>query len=50
MLLKEDQSPRNRWPVATHADDKDRVHSETVLTCNGSKLDKPVSKLVLYKL
>ena len=51
VLLKENQSPRNRWPlgkvVATHPDDQDRVRSATVLTGNGSKLERPVNKLVL---
>ena len=51
VLLKENQSPRNRWPlgkvVATHPDDQDRVRSVTVLTGNGSKLERPVNKLVL---
>ena len=51
VLLKENQSPRNRWPlgkvVATQPDDQDRVRSATVLTGNGSKLERPVNKLVL---
>ena len=51
VLLKENQSLRNRWPlgkvVATHPDDQDRVRSATVLTGNGSKLERPVNKLVL---
>ena len=51
VLLKENQSPRNRWPmakvVATHPDDKGQVRSVTVLTSNGSKLERPVNKLVL---
>ena len=50
-LLRENQSPRNRWHlgkvVATHPDVQDRVRSVTVLTGNGSKLERPVSKLVL---
>ena len=51
VLLKENQSPRNRWPmakvVATHPDDQGQVRSVTVLTSNGSKLERPVNKLVL---
>lgn len=51
VLLKENQSPTNRWPlgkvVATHPDDQDRVRSVTVLTGNGFKLERPVNKLVL---
>ena len=51
MLLKENQSPRNRWPMAkvveTHPDDQDQVRSVTVLTSNGSRLERPVNKLVL---
>ena len=51
VLLKGNQSPRNRWPlgkvVATHPDDQDRVRSATVLTGNGSKLERPVNELVL---
>ena len=51
MLLNENQSPRNRWPmaklVATHPDDQGQVRSVTVLTSNGSKLERPVNKLVL---
>ena len=44
VLLKEDQPPRNRWPlgkvVATHPDDQHRVRSATVLTGNSSKLKR----------
>ena len=51
VLLKENQSPRNRWPMAkvveTHPDDQDQVRSVTVLTSNGSRLERPVNKLVL---
>ena len=51
VLLKENQSPRNRWPlgtiVATHPDDQDRVRLVTVLTSNGSKLERPINKIVL---
>ena len=51
VLLKENQSPRNRWPMAkvidTHPDDQGQVRSVTVLTSNGSELEKPVNKLVL---
>ena len=51
VLLKENQSPRNRWPmakvVATHPDDQGQVRSVTVLTSNGSRLERPVNKLVL---
>ena len=51
VLLKESQSPRNRWPLgkvaATHPDDQDRVRSVTVQTSNGSKLERSVNKLVL---
>ena len=51
MLLKENQSPRNRWPmakvVATHLDDQGQVRSVTVLASNRSKLERPVNKLVL---
>ena len=51
VLLKENQSPRNRWPMAkvmeTHPDDQGQVRSVTVLTSNGSRLERPVNKLVL---
>ena len=51
VLLKENQSPRNRWPMAkvidTHPDDQGQVRSVTVLTSNGSELERPVNKLVL---
>ena len=51
ILLKENQSPRNRWPMAkvidTHPDDQGQVQSVTVLTSNGSELERPVNKLVL---
>ena len=51
VLLKENQSPRNRWPMAkvidTHPDDEGQVRSVTVLTSNGSELERPVNKLVL---
>ena len=51
VLLKESQSPRNRWPMAkvveTHLDDQGQVRSVTVLTSNGSRLERPVNKLVL---
>ena len=51
VLLKENQSPRNRWPmakvVATHLDDQGQVRSVTVLASNRSKLERPVNKLVL---
>ena len=51
VLLKENQSPRNRWPMAkvvdTHPDDHDQVRSVTVLTSNGSELERPINKLVL---
>ncbi|XP_068720766.1 uncharacterized protein [Montipora capricornis] len=51
VLLKENQSPRNRWPmakvVATHPDDSGQVRSVTVLASNRSKLERPVNKLVL---
>ena len=51
VLLKENQSPRNRWPMAkvveTRPDDQDQVRSVTVLTSNGSRLERPVNKLVL---
>ena len=50
-ITEGNRSPRNRWPlgkvVATHPDDQDRVRSATVLTGNGSKLERPVNKLVL---
>ena len=53
VLLKEDQSPRNRWPmakvVATHPDDQGQVRSVTVLTSYGSKLERPINKLVLLE-
>ena len=48
---KENQSPRNRWPMAkvidTHPDDQGQVRSVTVLTSNGSELERPVNKFVL---
>ena len=51
MLLKENQSLRNRWPmakvVATHPDDQGQVRSVTVSASNRSKLERPVNKLVL---
>ena len=51
MLLKENQSPRNRWPMAkvveTHPGDQGQVRSVTVLTSNGSRLERPINKLVL---
>ena len=51
MLLKENQSPRNRWPmakvVATHPDDQGQVLSVKMLTSNDSKLERPINKLVL---
>ena len=51
VLLKENPSPRNRWPmakvVATHPDDQGQVRSVTELTSNRSKLERPVNKLVL---
>ena len=53
VLLKENQSPRNRWPmtkvVATYPDDQGQVRSVTVLTSNGSKLERPINKLVLLE-
>ena len=33
--------------VATHPDDQGQVRSVTVLTSNGSKLNRPINKLVL---
>ena len=51
VLLKENQSPRNRRPMAkvvvTHPDDHGQVRSVSVLTSNGSNLERPVNKLVL---
>ena len=51
VLLKENQSPRNRWPmakvVATHPDDQGQVLSVKMLTSNDSKLERPINKLVL---
>ena len=47
VLLKENQSPRNRWPMAKVIDDQGQVRSVTVLTSNGSELERPVNKLVL---
>ena len=51
VLLKENQSPRNRWPMAkvidTHPDDQGQVQSVMVLTSNGSELERPVNKLIL---
>ena len=51
VLLKENQSPRNRWPMAkvvdTYPDDQGQVRSVTVLRSNGSNLERPVNKLVL---
>ena len=51
VLLKENQSPRNRWSLArvvnAHPDDQDQVRSVTVLTPSGSKLERPINKLVL---
>lgn len=51
MLLKENQFPRNRSSmarvVATHPEDQGQARSATVLAGNGSKLERPVNKLVL---
>ena len=51
VLLKENQSPRNRRPMAkvvvTHPDDQGQVRPVTVLTSNGSNLERPINKLVL---
>ena len=33
--------------VVIHPNDQDHVQSEMVLTSNGSKLERPVNKLVL---
>ena len=33
--------------IDTHSDDQDQVRSVTVLTSNGSELERPVNKLVL---
>ena len=49
-LLKENQSPRNGWPMAkvvANPDYQDQVRSETVLAGNTSKLERPVTKVVL---
>ena len=49
--VERNQSPRNRWPMAkvidTHPDDQGQVRSVTVLTSNGSELERPVNKLVV---
>ena len=51
VLLKKYQSPRNRWPTAkvvvTHPDHQGHLRSVMVLTCNGSRLERPVNKIVL---
>ena len=51
VLLRESQSPRNRWPMdkvlVTHPDDQGQVRSVTVLTSNGSNLERLVNKFVL---
>ena len=43
VLLTENQSPRNRWPmakvVATHPDDQGQLRSVTMLRSNGDKLE-----------
>jgi hypothetical protein len=51
VLLREVQYPRNKWPLAkvvrAHPDDQGQVRSVTVLTPNGSMLERPINKLVL---
>ena len=51
MIVKDINTPRNAWLLArvtsTNKDDQGLVRSATVQTSSGSKLDRPVNKLVL---
>ena len=51
LLVKDANAPRNTWLLArvtsTNKDDQGLVRSATVQTSSGSRIDRPVNKLVL---